>query len=293
MPPPNSERTANLGAARTVHILADRPAADGLVSEIEALLSSLSPALDFTPSVKAASHVIVLLTSTLGLQWKGAGSTKPSDGKELTNDQLASDLQSKTEFTRQEWDAFGIKDLRIDNLIKSGASYFQPIAGGLLQPGSTMEAKLRTAVEKKCKLVFIYSTNDGWNFAQFYETPESEAKAVIASHEALVFRAKGLGAEGQYEQRAMAVELLRRMRLPALMTEEDEVDNLPEALQTAGTTQQMMADSAGVGAVQLNQTVEKDNHVALTGNEVGRLPTAANPANTIELEVSQVHIAFV
>ena len=156
-----------------------------------------------------------------------------------------------------------------------------------------MEVKLRTAVEKKCKLVFVYSTNNGWNFAQFYETPESEAKAVIASHEALVFRETREDAEGQYERRAMALELLRRMRLPALMTEEDEVDNLPGAVQAAGTTQQMMADSAGVGAIQLKQSVEKDNHVALTGNEVGRLPTTANPADTIALEVSQVHIAFV
>jgi hypothetical protein len=44
-------------------------------------------------------------------------------------------LRSKTEFTKQEWEAFGIKDLRTDHFIKSGDLYFQPagIASMLVQ----------------------------------------------------------------------------------------------------------------------------------------------------------------
>jgi hypothetical protein len=71
----------------------------------------------------------------LGLKWLPAGSTEPATGRILENAKLAEALRSKTEFTKQEWEAFGIKDLRTDHFIKSGDSYLQPagIASLLVQ----------------------------------------------------------------------------------------------------------------------------------------------------------------
>ena len=62
----------------------------------------------------------------LGLRLKCVGSTRPSNGKELVNNKLASALQNKTKFTQEEWDSFGVSHLRMDHFIKSGAAYFQP-----------------------------------------------------------------------------------------------------------------------------------------------------------------------
>jgi hypothetical protein len=68
-------------------------------------------------------------TGSLGLKWLPAGDSEPAMGRNLEHAKLAEALKSKTEFTKQEWEAFGIKDLRTDQFIKSGYSYFQPAAG--------------------------------------------------------------------------------------------------------------------------------------------------------------------
>jgi hypothetical protein len=44
----------------------------------------------------------------------------------LANPALAEALLQKTEFTQQEWDAFGVDGLRMHHYVKSGDSYFQP-----------------------------------------------------------------------------------------------------------------------------------------------------------------------
>ena len=62
-----------------------------------------------------------------GLTWKEAGAMKPTQGRELSNPALASTLESKAEFTQQEWSAFGIGDLRPDDFIRAGGSYFRPL----------------------------------------------------------------------------------------------------------------------------------------------------------------------
>ena len=70
--------------------------------------------------------------SSLGLEWRSIGGTKPGDGEELTNTALASALQHKTEFTQEEWDKFDITaPVRSDHFIKSLdikslELYFQP-----------------------------------------------------------------------------------------------------------------------------------------------------------------------
>ncbi len=62
-----------------------------------------------------------------GLMWRKTGNTLPTSGRSLANSKLSEALSRKTEFTKQEWDAFGIRDLRIDHFVLSGDSYFKPV----------------------------------------------------------------------------------------------------------------------------------------------------------------------
>jgi hypothetical protein len=61
-----------------------------------------------------------------GLLWKEAGATQPTQGRELINPALGRELERTTEFTQQEWSAFGVGDLRPDHFIQAGGSYFRP-----------------------------------------------------------------------------------------------------------------------------------------------------------------------
>ena len=64
--------------------------------------------------------------STSGAQWKMAGAEKPTQGRELSNSELATALEEgRAEFTQKEWEAFGIDDLRSDDFIKAGDSFFK------------------------------------------------------------------------------------------------------------------------------------------------------------------------
>ena len=62
------------------------------------------------------------LTEKLGTRWESIGEAKPQRGQEFSNDKLAKQLQSKTEFTLEEWQSFGIKDLRNDSFIQTAAA---------------------------------------------------------------------------------------------------------------------------------------------------------------------------
>jgi hypothetical protein len=49
----------------------------------------------------------------IGLKWDSAGDAQPAQGCKLENAELAAALAGgKTEFTEQEWTAFGVSDLR-------------------------------------------------------------------------------------------------------------------------------------------------------------------------------------
>jgi len=65
----------------------------------------------------------------VGLKWRNLGATKPTSGLLFQNTVLANALATKTEFSKEEWAAFGIPDLNIDNFIKSGLSFFKPAGG--------------------------------------------------------------------------------------------------------------------------------------------------------------------
>ena len=65
----------------------------------------------------------------LGLKWVGLVNASLTDliqRRNITNAALATALTNKTEFTEDEWVAFGIDDLRSDDFIQSGASVFSP-----------------------------------------------------------------------------------------------------------------------------------------------------------------------
>ena len=98
--------------------------------------------------------------------------------------------------------------LTLESNIEGASHVLVVLSGCLLEQGSTVEAEFRQAVHRKFPFVFLYSSDCGWDFQRFYSTPDSEAKVQIANHEALVFRP----ARQPHEQRAMALELLRRMR---------------------------------------------------------------------------------
>ena len=61
-----------------------------------------------------------------GLVWKAPLTEMPSGGIELVNEKLAAALSSKTEFTQEEWDAFGIDELCSDHFVRVGDVYFHP-----------------------------------------------------------------------------------------------------------------------------------------------------------------------
>ena len=61
-----------------------------------------------------------------GRKWKLSEPSKPEEGAELSNAALADALKEKTEFSAEEWAAFGITALHLDHFIKSGNSYYKP-----------------------------------------------------------------------------------------------------------------------------------------------------------------------
>jgi hypothetical protein len=67
----------------------------------------------------------------LGLQWKEAGSEKPS-GTEIKNELLAAALEKKVEFKKEAWERFQVADLSRDSYIKAGNRYFKPVCARLV-----------------------------------------------------------------------------------------------------------------------------------------------------------------
>ncbi len=65
----------------------------------------------------------------LGSKWEECGTVMPEGSRLLTNDKLAKALmEEKQEFTRQEWEAFGINDLQTDHVVQVESEHFKPVA---------------------------------------------------------------------------------------------------------------------------------------------------------------------
>jgi hypothetical protein len=56
---------------------------------------------------------------------------EPAKGTRLDNENLAEALTqrayaARAEFTQQEWDSFGVQELRIDNYVRAATSFYKP-----------------------------------------------------------------------------------------------------------------------------------------------------------------------
>ena len=63
-----------------------------------------------------------------GLRWRRVGATRPTTGRERTNEKLAEALAKGTEFTKEQWDAFRLLDLRVEDFVQAGGAFFKPDA---------------------------------------------------------------------------------------------------------------------------------------------------------------------
>ena len=85
-----------------------------------------------------------------GLKWRKCGDTQPTSGRSLINAKLANALARKVAFTQQEWDAFGIRDLRIDHFVMANDSYFKPVDASAPHNGQLLaNSKLAEALARK------------------------------------------------------------------------------------------------------------------------------------------------
>ena len=78
---------------------------------------------------KGASQAVSGLSPN-GLRWKNIGRGKPPAGTQLQNEALTMALASKTEFSAQEWQSFGVEELLMGHYVKSGDYYFRPAIAG-------------------------------------------------------------------------------------------------------------------------------------------------------------------
>ena len=66
-------------------------------------------------------------TPQLGLFWENVGTIFPIKGILLVNKELSIALETKTNFTEEEWLFFNIQGLRLNHCVKSQNNYFKPI----------------------------------------------------------------------------------------------------------------------------------------------------------------------
>ena len=93
------------------------------VSLAEIVQQELNTWMDTRDKVNHDVQAKLAPVSASGLKWLKKGHTH---GQHLENSMLAEALKRKTEFTPQEWGAFGIETLRMDHHVKSGTSFFEP-----------------------------------------------------------------------------------------------------------------------------------------------------------------------
>eukprot|EP00966_Prymnesium_polylepis_P276269 6382422-Prymnesium_polylepis.1 len=60
------------------------------------------------------------------LKWSEAATKPPAKGAELCNKNLSKALETKAEFTEQEWKQLGVSELTTAHFIRSGDDFFQP-----------------------------------------------------------------------------------------------------------------------------------------------------------------------
>jgi len=104
----------------------------GATGNSSAALGRTGKMLRTLPAIAPDRLEGVTKTPRACVKWRKCGQRRPSKGAELTNVALAAALLRKTEFSREEWERFGIKGLRMGDFIKAGNEYFQTVPGGAL-----------------------------------------------------------------------------------------------------------------------------------------------------------------
>ena len=74
--------------------------------------------------------------SALGLKWANLGSFRPSAGMEINSHSLSLALEKRNEFTRDQFDLFGVHELTYECFIRVKGSYFIPE-----KPSNTNDAR--------------------------------------------------------------------------------------------------------------------------------------------------------
>ncbi len=106
----------------------------------------------------------------MGLKWIKVGTTPPPEGRELVNDGLATALKTTSGLTEEEFGNWGICDLRGDDFIKLGDSYFKPAvcnckhcirANHFLQLDKVFEAKEKLHALLLCQKCSDKDTAEG------------------------------------------------------------------------------------------------------------------------------------
>ena len=107
------------------------------------------------------------IESHSGLKWTNVGA-RPTSGRELQNSQLAAALESKTEFTQQEWNLFGVSDFNSSDFIAVGncsanaCSYFKPpSASSFFKPAREVYSPLLISDNNACLCLLKDTTVPG------------------------------------------------------------------------------------------------------------------------------------
>ena len=84
--------------------------------------------VNFVPNIKGDTSYIDSVVSPAST-WNNVGFMRPTKGRELTNVLLAAALMRQISFAPEEWDAFGITDLQVNDFVCAGGCwYFQAVA---------------------------------------------------------------------------------------------------------------------------------------------------------------------
>jgi hypothetical protein len=106
--------------------------------------------------------------------------------------------------------------------VESATHIVMLLTGGVLADAPCVE-ELERAVASERDVLYVYSTEHGWDFTEFYAWEDTVVKTAIAAQEAQVYRARDATEGGGYEWGAMLLEMLRKMR-PGLEEDDEEGD---------------------------------------------------------------------
>jgi len=116
-----------------------------------------------------------------GLNWENTGAIKLTQGQQLTNSKLAKALLTMTTFTQKEFYALGIGNVRHDDFIKSGESYFKPIVDRGTKEGQQFMEDLKLISIKEVRLLISNLIEQGLDREVPNRLSEQELSVVMSA----------------------------------------------------------------------------------------------------------------